>query len=274
MSESVTADILACLDALRRGSGTPAAGGGLVREYTDGAPECRIVYSRLAPGDADGIIGREMALAAERRYTLEWKLYGDDTPADLAGRLLAAGFEADDAEQVLALPVSAASLAAFGTSGYEVRRVCDEAGLADYAEIARETGRKNAEEERRQLAGAMRAAPEAMSIHIAYLAGEPVACGRIYFPAGRRCAELAGGRTKTTHRLRGLFTAVVSSRLTEACERGRDLVFTDALPTSEPILTKRGFRIVTWTQPFRYDPFGRPATSVTTQDRQEQRADV
>lgn len=260
MSESVSDGILARLDAWRQGSGTPAAAGGLVREYTDGARECRIVYSRLAPGDADGVIRREMALAAERGYTLEWKLYGDDTPADLAGRLLAAGFEADDTEQVLALPLSAASLAAFGTSGYEVRRVCDEAGLAGYAEIGRETGRANVAEERRQLAAAMRAAPEAMSIHIAYLAGEPVACGRIYFPAGRRCAELAGGRTKPAYRLRGLFTAVVSARLTEAWERGRDLVFTDALPTSEPILAKRGFRTVTWTRPFRYDPDagGRP----------------
>jgi hypothetical protein len=254
VSESVSADILAYLGAWRRASGTPAERGDVIREYADGASECRIVYSRLEPGEADGIIHRELALARERGYALEWKLYGDDTPGDLAGRLLAAGFEAGDTEQVLALPVSEAALAAFGTSGYDVRRVCDEAGLADYAEIAREIGRKNPEEERRQVAAAMRQAPEAMSVHIAYVGGEPVACGRVYFPADGRCAELAGGRTKTTRRRRGLFTAVVASRLAEACQRGRELVFTDALPTSEPILAKRGFRTVTWTRPFLYDP--------------------
>jgi hypothetical protein len=254
VTESVSADILAYLGAWRRASGTPAAHGDVVRECAADGSECRIVYSRLAPGEANGIISQELALARERGYALEWKLYGDDTPADLADRLLAAGFEAGDTEQVMVLPLSEAALAAFGTSGYEVRRVCDETGLADYAEIARETGRADPEEERRQLAAVLRQAPEAMSIHIAYVGGEPVACGRIYFPACGTCAELAGGRTKTTHRRRGLFTAVVASRLAEAGQRGRELVFTDALPSSEPILAKRGFRGVTWTQPFLYDP--------------------
>lgn len=255
MSESVSADVMAELDAERRSGGEPAGRGGVVRQYPPDGSGCRIAFSRLSAEEADDVIREEMAVVRERGYVLEWKLYGHDAPSDLDERLLAAGFEAGDTEQVLVLPVNEATLAKFGTSGCEIRRVHDDAGLDDYAEIAREIGRKDPEAEKRQLAAVLRGAPEAMSVHIAYGDdGEPVACGRIHFKEGSRCADLAGGRTKTTHRKRGLFTAVVGSRLTEAHERGRELVFTDALPTSEPILTKQGFRRVTSTQPFLYDP--------------------
>ncbi|MET8327363.1 GNAT family N-acetyltransferase [Streptomyces sp. NPDC005181] len=250
----MSADILADLDAERLASGEPAGRGGVVREYAADGSECRIVFSRLSLEDADDVIREEMALARDGGYTLEWKLYGHDVPSGLDERLLAAGFEADDTEQVLVLPVNEATLETFKAPGYDVRRIHDEAGLADYAEIAREIGRKNPEEEKKQLAAVLLEAPDSMSVHIAYVEGEPVACGRIYFKEGSGYAELAGGRTKTTHRKRGLFTAVVGARLTEAHERGRALVFTDALPTSEPILRKRGFRVVTSTQPFVYEP--------------------
>ena len=249
-----SATILASLDGWRRAAGEPAGRGGVVRECSVDGSECRIVYSRLSADDADDVIQAEKALSAARGYELEWKLYGHDTPSDLAERLLAAGFEADDQEQVMALPLDAETLAAFDTTGYDVRRVVDEQGLADYAEIAREIGRKRTDEELQRLLATLRTAPESMSVHIAYVGSEPVAGGRLYFPTGGGFAELAGGRTKTTHRRRGLFTAVVGSRLAEAYARGRTLVVTDALPTSEPILGKRRFRAVVSTQPFIYRP--------------------
>ncbi len=40
-------------------------------------------------------------MAARLGYTLEWKVYGHDGPANLVESLLAAGFEPDDEEQVL-----------------------------------------------------------------------------------------------------------------------------------------------------------------------------
>jgi hypothetical protein len=250
----VGADILAVIDSERRASGE-AGRGGVVREFAPGDTACRIVYSRLPAREADGIIREELALARQRGCTLEWKVYGHDLPADLAERLLAAGFTDGDPEQVLALPVNDRTLAAFvAPAGYEIRRVGDDAGLAAYAEIAREIGRPNPEEERARLTSLLRRAPDAMSVYVAYDRGAPVAGGRIHFRAGSRCAELAGGRTMTTHRGRGLFTAVVAVRLAEARARGCELVLTDALPASEPILAGRGFRRVTSTRPYVYDP--------------------
>jgi hypothetical protein len=248
------AGILAELDVERRAMGEPAGRGGVVREFAADRSQCRIVFSRLSAEEADDVIGEEMALARQRGGPLEWKLYGHDAPADLGRRLLAAGFAADDLEQVLVRSVDEATFAGSGPPDCVIRRIHDEAGLADYAEIGREIGRENSEEEKRQLAVVLLGAPDTMSVHIAYVDGEPVSCGRIYFRKGGAHAELAGGRTKTTHRNRGLFGAVVAARLREAYERGRTLVFTDALPTSEPILRKRGFQVVTSTQPFLYEP--------------------
>jgi hypothetical protein len=254
MTSFPSANFLASLDHGRRATGEPAAQGGVVREYSEDGSSCQIRFSRLSADDADVVIEAEKALAAKRGYELEWKLYAHDAPSDLAERLQAAGFVADDQEQVLALPLDAETMAAFGTTGYDLRRVVDEEGLADYAEISRQIGRKSADEEKRRLWASLQETPEAMSVHVAYVGSEPVAGGRVHYPEGSGYAELAGGRTKTTHRRRGLFTAVVGSRLAEASARGIALVFTDALPTSEPTLVKRGFRNVVATQPFTYTP--------------------
>ncbi|MEU0443561.1 GNAT family N-acetyltransferase [Streptomyces sp. NPDC006186] len=247
-------DIMAGLDQERRALGQSADWGGVVREYASDGTECRIVYSRCTPEELDDVIQKEVDLARTEAYTLEWKVYGHDTPADLGERLVAAGFEADDEESVLVLPLDEMSLAAFDTDGRDIRRVTDGQGLDDYAEIASALGRRDAEEERDRLAAALRDTPEVLSIHIAYVDGTPASCGRVLFRPHGPYAELAGGRTRPEYRRRGLFTALVSSRLQEARARGRTHVFVDALPTSEPILSKRGFRFVTRTRPFVYEP--------------------
>jgi hypothetical protein len=250
----VNAEFLTLLDDLRRVSGEPSQDGRLVRELSPDNTECRIVFSNCPSAELDGLISAEQARATAAGYTLEWKTYGHDVPAELPTRLLAAGFEPDDQERVLVLPVTDQTIASFGDSPYEIRRINDAAGLADYADIAREIGRKNPEAEKAQVAAELREAPDELSVYIAYVDGTPAASGRMYFTPGSPAAELAGGRTRTTHRRQGLFTALVAGRLREARARGRTHVFVDALPTSEPTLTKRGFQFVTTTTPYVYEP--------------------
>jgi hypothetical protein len=254
MNEAVRTEVLAELDALRRASGVAAGHADVVREYSADGSECRIVFADLAAAEVVELVRGERELARSGDYTLEWKVYGHDRQQGLAAALEAAGFVPGEEEQVLMLPVAEASSALFDTSGYEVRRVTDGAELDDYAEISRQIGRRNADEERRQLARLLEEQPDAMSVHIAYARGEPVSCGRAYYQAGSPFAELAGARTKTTHRRQGFFTAVVGSWLRQARERGCRLTVTDALPTSAPILRKRGFEVVTVTRPFIFEP--------------------
>lgn len=246
----VTVDVLAGLDRIRRAAGAP---GRVVREVSAEGAECRIVFVDCSPGELGEVIGAEVRRADAAGYVLEWKTYEHDPLPGIADRLVAAGFEPEAVECVLVAEVGAVG---FGSPVVDIRQVRDAAGLADVAAIGREMGRSNVKDEVRSLGAVLRDTPERMSVHVAYVDGVPVACGRVYFPPGGPFAELAGGRTRTTHRNRGLFTALVAARLREARARGRTHVFVDALPTSEPILRKRGFEFVTRTQPFVYAPAG------------------
>lgn len=238
--------MLALLDELRRASGTPSRDGRVVRELSRDGSACRIVFSDCPPADLDALIAAERERAA---YPLEWKTYGHDLP-ELPDRLLAAGFAPEDRERVLVLPITDETVAAFGGSPHVIREVHDAEGLADYADVARETGREIVDEERAELAAALRDRPDEVSVYVAYVNGTPASCGRLSFTPGTPYAELNGGRTKTTHRRLGLFSALVAARVRAARDRGVTHVFVDALPTSDPILTKCGFRFVTTTTPY------------------------
>lgn len=198
------------------------------------------------------MIDQECVDADAGGYELEWKLYGHDRPFMLADRLIAAGFEQGAAESVLVLALDDSSLSALAACArdVEIRRVRDAIALDHVADIARDVGRSDAETERRRLAQALQDTPDEVSVHVAYIEGEPAASGRIHFAPGRRSADLAGGRTRPSYRNRGIFKALVGSRLREARDRGRTHVFVDALPSSESILRRAGFQLVTSTRPY------------------------
>lgn len=250
----MTAEILKRLDFERRSSGELSRHGEVVRERSLDGTECLIVYSHFGTTrEVDEVIHNEISLAEERKYILEWKVYDHDTPLNLKDRLLAAGLEAGPIESLMVLPIKEEALAAFEAPAYDLRRI-DDSGLDDVAAISREIGRTNVDEEKRRLALTLREAPDQMSVYVAYIDGEAVACGRIHFKENSQFAELCGGRTRASHRNQGLYTALVAARLKEALERNRKYIVVDALPTSEPILLKRGFQFVTHTQPFVYHP--------------------
>ncbi|MHB8144629.1 MAG: GNAT family N-acetyltransferase [Vulcanimicrobiaceae bacterium] len=216
--------------------GSSSDGSGLFREWSPDRSECRIVFSDLSPSQLAVAVHDEQAKARDGGYALEWKVYGHDPATGLTDMLVAAGFEASDVETVLVLDLDTVEGCRFDGPPYETRRIHDDRGLADVAAIS--------------LGAMLRERPEGLSIHVAYLDGEPVSSGRIHYGHSADVAELAGGRTVPARRKRGLFSAVVAARLREAAARGCRYVFVDALPTSEPILSKLGFAALTSTQPF------------------------
>jgi hypothetical protein len=247
-------DLLRRLDLHRQQAGQSSLQGRLTKQYSGNGQECTVVYSHCTPGEIGKVIRKEISLAERAKYTLEWKVYGHDSPANLKEHLLLAGFSPGPVESLMALRLSPKALRAFQSPDYEIRAIRDPKHLIDVASISREIGRTNVEEERKRLALSLQVNPEQMSVYVAFIDSEPVACGRIYFDEESKIAELSGGRTKTTRRKQGLYTALVRARLKEAITRGCKYVFVDALPTSEPILKKRGFEFLIHTQPFVYRP--------------------
>lgn len=244
--------LLDILDAERRATGEQ--GDGVVREWSPDRTACRIVYADVPPGRAAGMVEDERRRAADGDYEVEWKVYSHDPAAGaLAAALTGTGFEADDTEAVLVLDLDEVGPGGFALPGedVEIRTVSDGAGLRDVAQISTLLGRSDVAAETSRLAGLL--ADGTVSIHVAYLAEEPVSCGRLHYGVTASVAELAGGRTVPAHRNCGLFTAVVRHRLDEAVAARRRWVFVDALPTSEPILTGRGFVAVTETRPYLWE---------------------
>jgi hypothetical protein len=253
MNEAEKIQFLKKLDAERW---SVADEGDVAREYSPDRSECRIVAVRAKPGKIASLIAAEKALANKNDYDLEWKVYQHDGHENLVNSLLAAGFKAEERESVLVYPITNLNIESVNDltlpDGSKIVTVVDENGLEAVAQISREIGRRNVDKEKQTLSEIFKTTPNELSVCILSVNGEPVSCLRAYYPTNSIFAELVGGRTKTTHRKKGFFSALVKHFLKEAAARGCTAELVDALPISEPILRGLGFEFLTHTQPFTY----------------------
>lgn len=251
----MTREILSLIDRERAALSPDSSHAEITRESGADGSDRFVTFCRVSEDCVDALIQQQKACADQLGYALEWKVYGHDTPHDLVQRLIAAGFEADPVEQLVALQVEPQALARFpDATNALIKRIEDAAGLDAVVEISHDIGRKNVDQERARLKATLENDPQSMSIYVAYVAGEPASCGRLHVGKTKGFGELCGGRTKTKFQNQGLYLALVRARLLEALERELPYVTVDALPTSEPLLVKRGFKVVTWTRPLRYEP--------------------
>jgi GNAT superfamily N-acetyltransferase len=185
------------------------------------------VLWRPDDGDVEPLIARMRELPGH----VEWKYYSHDGP-ELRERLLAAGLEPEDEETVV---VAETASIAPPPAEIEVRLATDE--FVDLAD--RVFGRRHG-------AGL----PEKTAAVVALVDGQPVSGGRVDFEEGADFAGLFGGVTLPEYRGRGLYRATVAKRAELARERGYRWLYSDALPTSRPILERLGFVRLTTTTPF------------------------
>ena len=254
METSERIEMLGLLDSERQTVVYPGvtrfAGEGVVRDVSANGKMGEIVYSSCSEADIDRVIKRQVQAARSAGYELEWKVYGHDQPPCLGERLTAAGFEAEDRELFMVFRAGTDALTRFDIYPCDIRRVTGEEGLKDYRTIREEVSGKDCGGEIALYISMLQDHPDSMSVYVAYVDGVPAACGRVYFHPDSQFAGLYGGNTREQFRRRGLFIQVVAARIHEALSRGIVNICVDALPTSEPILRKRGFQDVTYTQPF------------------------
>ena len=186
------------------------------------------VLSRPPDGDVEPIVARMRELPGH----VEWKYYSHDG-TELRERLMAAGLKPDDEETVV---VAEAESIPPPPADVELREEPDV-----FLELARRIfGRDH---------GSM---PKNSVAVVAYVDGQPVSGGRVDFEDGVEFAGLFGGVTLPEFRGRGLYRATVAKRAELARERGYRWLYSDALPTSRPILERLGFVAMTTTTPFMF----------------------
>jgi GNAT superfamily N-acetyltransferase len=197
------------------------------------APDCLFVGNGWSAvlwrpddlGDVEPLIARMHELPGH----VEWKYYSHDGP-ELRERLLAAGLEPEDEETVV---VAEAASIPPPPADFELQIATEE-----FVDLAARVFR-----ERFDL-------PEKAVAVVAVVDGQAVSGGRVDFEEGVEFAGLFGGITMPEYRGRGLYRATVAKRAELARERGYRWLYSDALPTSRPILERVGFVPITTTTPF------------------------
>lgn len=180
------------------------------------------------PGEED--VEPLVARLRELPGHVEWKYYAHDLPPDLPERLRAAGLEPEDEETVVVADVASIPPP---PDDVELRLVTDE-----FVDLAAE------------VFGDRFDLPEKAVAVVAVVDGKPVSGGRVDFEEGVEFAGLFGGITLPEFRGRGLYRATVAKRAELARERGYRWLYSDALPTSRPILERLGFVPITRTTPY------------------------
>ena len=186
-------------------------------------------WSAILRPPSDGNVAPLVARMREIPGHVEWKYYSHDGP-ELRERLLAAGLEPEDEETVV---VAEAASIAPPPADVELRVATDE-----FDELAA------------RVFGRRFALPEKAIAVVAVVDGQPVSGGRVDFEDGVEFAGLFGGVTLPEYRGRGLYRATVAKRAELARDRGYRWLYSDALPTSRPILERLGFAPITTTTPF------------------------
>jgi GNAT superfamily N-acetyltransferase len=177
----------------------------------------------------DGEVEPLIAKMRELPGHVEWKYYSHDGP-EMRERLLAAGLEPEDEETVVV-----AEAASIPPPPEEV-----ELRLAG----------KEFDELAAQVFGSRHDLPDKAVAVVVIADGQPVSGGRVDFEDDVEFAGLFGGVTLPEYRGRGLYRATVARRAELAREHGYRWLYSDALPTSRPILERLGFVAITTTTPF------------------------
>ena len=216
-----------------------------------------IIWSDLDSANADSLIAEQVALFGRRGQRFEWKLYDYDQPADLADRLLAAGFVPEEAETFVAAEVGGVIEGLRGAElpdGVTAVRVTDAPGVALMAKVSDLVFGHDRSELHAAILAQLTEAPETLEVVLAMAGDEPVCAARIDFLPGTEFAGLWGGGTLPQWRRRGIYRALVRYRAELAAARGYKYLTVDASEDSRPILERLGFTRLAITTPYIWTP--------------------
>lgn len=204
---------------------------------------------------ADAAIAAQVAHCVELGHEeFEWKLYAHDRPADLGARLLAAGFEPEDPETLLVVPVADLPTEVVLPDGVRLRTVRDEADVELMARAHEQAFGSDWSRLRHQVLARLNEDPDHFVGVLAMAGDEPVSSARMELYPGTGFGGLWGGGTVEAWRGRGIYRALIAFRAGIAAERGFRYLQVDATEDSRPILQRLGFTVLSTTTPYVYRP--------------------
>jgi hypothetical protein len=206
--------------------------------------------------DPDAAITAQRDFFTGRGQPVEWKTYSYDEPADLAGRLAAAGFEPQEAEALMLGELDVlAGLEEAVPDGLRLRAItaADLPAVATFQDTIWGGGSSWVTHKH---FGELAADPDHMQGCVVERVedGLVVTASWVRLTPDTQFCGLWGGSTLEAFRRRGLYRATVGYRARIALSRGSRYVRVDASPNSRPILQRLGLHQVATTTPFVLDP--------------------
>jgi hypothetical protein len=209
----------------------------------------QISFSALDERDADRVIREQVAHYRRLGCGVEWAAYAHDGPPDLLRRLERHGFEVGEREAVVVLDLQTHPAWLERPSPHRFEPVRTREQLATFARVAEAIFGTDQTPVTRELEARL---AEGSTQHTAYLGYDgdvAAAVARLYTHPASAFGGLYGGGTLAGHRGRGLYRASVERRARDAASSGARYLRVDALPTSQPILERLGFEVLTYVWP-------------------------
>ena len=226
---------------------------GIVRFIKDPPGNNFILFAQLTPETADRGIDDQLAYLQSLNQPFEWKVFDHDQPPDLLQRLIQRGLEPEDVDAIMVLELAEAPASLTHPVKADIRPIKTRSALADIISVLTEVWGRDFGWVYERL-GSNMDIPGYLSVYAAYDHDTPASVGWIYFHANGIFADLWGGSTLPGLRGRGLYTAILATRVQEAIARGYQYLTIDASPMSRRIVEAHGFQFMDYAHACVWEP--------------------
>jgi len=226
---------------------------GLVRVVGE---ENYVLYANLTVANVRDVVATQAEYFRRTGVEAEWKVFGHDPDVGLEALLADEGFVPGEPETLVVFDLQDGVPGGAPPSGIEVRRVTDDAGVADAVRANATAFGRDESRSLEKYTAWFRDPNE--SLFVAYVGEVPAASARLELVPDRSFAGLWGGGTDPAYRGRGLYRSLVTARAVLALSRGYRYLTVDARATSLPILVRVGFVPLTTTRPWVLPPHSLP----------------
>jgi GNAT superfamily N-acetyltransferase len=211
-----------------------------------------LLYSDLRglTGSAlDALIEEEISFFRGRGLDFEWKAYRHDAPPGLKDRLAMHGASVEETEALLVRDLAGAPPRLFDPHGHSVERITEPGAIDAVVHVEQKVWgtdeRGLGDRLRREIAET----PDATSVFVARIGGQPVGAAWVTYTTGSDFASLWGGSVLPEYRGQGIYGALLAARAQDARQRGRRFLMIDAGPMSKPIVESLGFLQISESNP-------------------------
>jgi len=200
-----------------------------------------VSWFKLDENSADGEIERQIAHYQSLGMSMEWTVFGHDTPADMGQRLEARGVKFVDSSALLVIDLEDAPEYYWSMPLGDIRRVIRPEEVEAVMQMEADVWQRNFDQLCEGLKMDLLHYPDLLSMYAVFEGERVLSAAWMYYLLPTSFVMLLGGSTRPEARQRGYYTALIAARAREARDRGSRYLTVDAGPMSCPILEKHGF---------------------------------